>query len=293
MEKVYRGRPQDFRRGLTRLKFKGFCNFVAGQEASAKVYCGLIRAALDYRYRRYAGMAVPMTAKDLAVNPVFEFKQRDRIPIGRDSEIDGKRIRELFVTLIYAGYLDRLLEYDGFKIRGSRMLIAYPEDDTGVDTAIFITQDAPLISDGNYSFRAIAGKSTLSFYVQVKEYYEYDDLKKAIVHPEAFRISNLGVARLQSYRDLILIYVRSFCAVNFEDIKADLARHGLAGKNIVLIGMEALSAAGEFPQNYTLWDFKHSAVFATPIPRCDLFQTPDSIESGSVLAASIKNKTER
>jgi hypothetical protein len=292
MERIYHGRLQDLRRGLTRLKFKGFCNFVAGQEESARVYCALIRAALDYRYRHYASMAIPMTAKDLSVNPVFEFKQSDRIPLGRSSDIDGKRLRELFVTLIYAGYLDRLAEYNGFTIRGKRMLIGYAEDDTGIDTAIFITQDVPLISDGKYSFRAIAGKSSLAFYIQVKEYYQYNDFQKAILHPETFRISNLGVARLRAYGDLILIYVRSFCAVNFKDVKADLARHGLAGRNIVLIGMEALSAdpPGELPKEYILWDFKQDAVFTTPIPTCDLFQTRDEIEKRKLLTTEVSKR---
>jgi len=295
MERIYHGRLQDFRRGLTRLKFKGFCNFIVGQEESARVYCALIRAALDYRYRNYAGMAIPMTAKDLSVNPVFEFKQSDRIPLGMSSEIDGKRLRELFVTLIYAGYLDRLVEYNGFTIRGKRMFIGYSEDDTGVDTTIFITQNAPLISDGEYTFRAIAGRSSLAFYIQVKEYYEYDDFQKAILHPKDFRINNLGVARLRSYRDLILIYVRSFCSVSFNDVKADLARHGLAGKNIVLIGMEALSTdpPGELPKQYILWDFRQDAVFTTPIPFCGLFQTREEIEKCRPVGKEVSKGTKK
>lgn len=280
MERIYNGRLQDFRRSLTRLKFKGLFNFVAGQEESVRVYCALIRAALDYRYRHHAGMAIPMTAKDLFVNPVFEFKQNDRIPLGRSSDVDGKRLRELFVTLIYAGYLDHLVEYNGFTIKGKRMLIGYPENDTGVDTTIFITQSAPLISDGKYSFRAIAGKSSLAFYIQVKEYYHYDDFREAILYPETFQISNLNVAKLRSYEDLILIYVRSFCTVNFKDVKADLARHDLADRNIVLIGMEALStdSPGELPKDFILWDFKKDAVFTTPIPICNLFSSCPSTE---------------
>jgi hypothetical protein len=295
MERIYHGRLQDFRRGLTRLKFKGFCSFATGQEESAKQYCALIRSALDYRYRHSAGMAIPMTAKDLSLNPVFELKQSDRIPIGRRSHIDGKRLRELFVTMIYAGYLDRLVEYKGLTIKGNRMLIAYPEDDTGVDTAIFITPDAPLISDGKYTFRAIEGKSSLAFYIQVKEYYQYNDFQKAILYPKVFRVSNLSVARLGSYADLILIYVRSFCTINFKEVKADLTRHGLAGKNIVIIGTESLStdSSGKLTNEYILWDFKQDSVFTTPIPVCDLFHTREEIEEIEKRRLSTAKNSER
>src|ERR1035437_3208730 len=281
MERIYHGRLRDFRRGLTRLKFKGFCNFPTGQEGAAAGYRALMRAALDYRYRDRAGMAIPMTAKDLSLNPVFEFKQRDRIPVRRSSCIDGKRLRELFVTTIYATCLDRLVEFNGFQIKGNRMLIAYPEDDRGVDTAIFITQDAPLISDGKYTFRAIAGKSALAFYIQVKEYYQYDDFQKAILYPKAFRVGELGAERLGSYSGLVLIYIRSFCTINFKEVKADLARHDLAGMNIVIIGTEALSTdfRAELPRDYILWDFKQNSVFTTTIPVCDLFQTREELEA--------------
>lgn|GEM_PF-1129803 len=295
MERIYHGRLQDLSHSLTRLMFKPYCNFIVGQEKPAQGYCALIRAALNYRYRNYAGMAIPMTAKDLSVNPVFEFKQSDRIPLNSSSDIDGKRLRELFVTMIYAGYLDRLVEYNGFKIRGKRMLIGYPESDTGVDTAVFITQDAPLISDGKYSFRAIAGKSSLAFLIQVKEYFQYDDFQKAILHPKDFRISNLDVSRLRSYGDLILIYIRSFCAISFKDVKMDLARNGLSDRNIVLIGMEALSAdpPGELAKEYTLWDFKKDDVFTIPIPFCDLFQTQEQIVKRSLVITEVSKGTKK
>jgi hypothetical protein len=239
-----------------------------------------MRAALDYKYRNYAGTAIPMSEKDLAVNPVFEFKKSDRIPLTPTLTVDGKRLRELFVTAIYAGYLDGLREYNGFKIKDQRVFIGYPEQDTGVDTAIFVTEMAPLVQDGNYLFRAIAGKSTLSLYIQVKEYYQYSDFQQAIVYPKAFQIGNLGVAKLRSYTELILVYVRSFCTINFSDIKKDLARHGLEGKNIVLIGTMAI---GSEPlklcaTEYTFWDFARDAVFTTPIPLCNLFKTREEME---------------
>ena len=280
MEKIYQARLRDFRGGLKRLKFKGFCSFTAGHNQSARVYCNLMRAALDYRYRNHAGTAIPMSDKDLAVNPVFEFKESDRIPVSPTSTVDGKRLRELFVTSIYAGYLDGLSEYNGFKIKDRRLFIAYPEQDSSVDSAIFITEMAPLVRDGNYLFRAIAGKSSLSLYIQVKEYYQYNDFQQAILYPKAFQVSNLGVAKLRSYTELILVYVRSFCTIDFSDIKKDLVRNGLAGKNIVLIGTKAMGTEPlkHCTREYTFWDFARDAVFTTPIPVCNLFKTREEIE---------------
>jgi hypothetical protein len=277
MENVYFGRLKDFRRGLTRIKFKPFIDFPAGQEKCSHLCGELIRAALDYRYRNRGGAAVEMTAKDLSENPVFEFKQRDKIPV-RNRVIDGKRLRELYVTSVFASYLDGLPAYNGFPITGRRMLIGYPEQDTGIDTAIFVTEDAPIISDGSYAFRAIAGKSSLSFYIQTKEYYNFNDFQQSIVHPKPFEIRDLGIDKLRTYQDMILIYVRSFCTINFNEVKADLARHGLAGRHIVLIGMEALTEQGELPKEYTLWDFKRDGIFKAPGPICPFFYNVEEIK---------------
>jgi len=268
VEKIYFGRLQNFRRGLTRIKFKQIFNFIAGKGEPAKAYCLLSCAALDYRYRHFSGEPIEITRKELSLNPVFEFKENDKIPIGRDTYINGKRLRELFVTLIYACHLDRVAEHDGFAIPDKQMIVGYPEDDTGIDTGIFITEQAPLITDGNYSFRAIAGKSSLSFYIQV--YFQYDEFQKALVYPKEFQISSLGVARLQSYKGLVLVYIRSFCTLSLKRVKADLAARGLADSNIILIGTEALSSEnpGELPKEYTFWDLKNEKVFTTPIPDC-------------------------
>jgi hypothetical protein len=159
MEKIYRAHLQGLGGGLKRLRFKTFCNFLVGQGYSASIFCGLIRAALNYKYRSRAGTAIPLSHKDLAVSLVFEFKQSDRIPLTPTVAIDGKRLRELFVTMIYALYLDGLGEYDGFKVKGGRVFIGYPEQDRSVDSAIFITHNAPLVRDGDHLFRAVAGKS--------------------------------------------------------------------------------------------------------------------------------------
>ena len=55
MEEIYRASLKGLGHGLTRLKFKGFCNFVAGQANSERKYCALIRAALNHRYRNDCG----------------------------------------------------------------------------------------------------------------------------------------------------------------------------------------------------------------------------------------------
>ena len=256
---------------MRKIKFKNLFRFQAGKNISQEIYCGLLRSALDYKYRN-RDSPVEMTEQELFANPVFEFKESDKIHLNRTSTlINGQRLRELFVTTIFAKYLDNLEYYDNHRVKDNMVFIGYTETDTGTDTAIFITKNALLVQDGNYFFRAIAGKSSLCLYIQVKEYYQYKDFQQKIIYPKSFDINNLNVDKLKSYDELILVYIRSFCNLNFNEIKKDLKKNGLSDKHIILIGTEALG--GEIPREYCFWDFKKDEVYTTPITPCNLFQT--------------------
>ena len=223
---------------------------------------------MAYKYRSSAGLYIQMTPEDLAANPVLEFKEADKIKlIGSNIIVDGKKLRELFVTSIFAKYLDGLDSYEGFTIKGKNILLGYAEEDRGTDAVIFVTNDI-LVNEGNYSYRAIAGKSSLAFYVQVKEYYNFEDFRAKIVYPKDFNLNQLNVNKLKSYDELILIYVRSFSRVSYSELKTALVNNGLGDKNIILIGMEA---GPELPTDYFFWDFKKDSMYTTPIPDCNLF----------------------
>ena len=255
---------------MKKLHFKGIFRFVAGQNKSEKVYCGLMKSAMDYKYKEFAGTFVEMKTEDLAINPVFEFKEKDKIVLGpTNTVLDGKKLRELFVTTIFAKYLDSLEYLDDFEIKGKEILIGFTEQDTGTDTAIFISNSI-LAKDGEKFFRAIAGKSSLNFFIQVKEYFSYEEFKAKIVYPKDFTIDKLNVSKLKSYSELILVYVRSFTRINFYDVKKDLEANGLGDKSIILIGT---IASEELPKEYTFWDFKRDIIYTTPIPFCNLFVT--------------------
>jgi hypothetical protein len=253
---------------MKKIKYKGLFRFVAGQNKSEAVYCCLKSSAMAYKYRSSAGLYIKMTPEDLSANPALEFKESDNIKlIGTNTFIDGKKLRELFVAAIFAKYLDSLDRYEGFEIKGKHILLGYAEEDRGTDAVIFITNDM-LGNDNNYFYRAIAGKSSLAFYLQVKEYYNFEDFRAKIVYPKDFNLAHLNINKLKSYNESILIYVRSFSRVSYSELKSELLNNGLGDKNIILIGMEA---GPELPHDYFFWDFKKDSICTTPIPDCNLF----------------------
>jgi hypothetical protein len=252
---------------MKKIKYKSFYHFIAGQDHSKNIYCNLKKSALNYKYRDFQGQYIAMTEKDLAANPVLEFKESDKIQISPTRKIDGKKLRELFVATIFVTYLDSLHSYDDFEIKGKNIFVGYTEKDTGTDVVIFIT-DGIKVNGPEGAYFAIDGNSTLTFHIQVKEYFSYEQFQSLITYPKDFDIKNLNVNKLKSYNELILIYVRTFTRIDFQKIKADLKTKELSKNHIILIGTEA---GEELPKEYTFWDFKKDSVFKSPIPICNLF----------------------
>jgi hypothetical protein len=248
-------------------KFKAAFRFIAGKNQAHNAYCNLLRSALDYKYRNCHGFAIPISNKEMFVNPVFELKASDRILIKDNLIINGQKLKELFITTIFAKYLDRLDSYDDFEIKGKMFTIGWDKFDNGIDTIIFITDPLFFKHQGKWC-QAIAELSSLMFFIQVKEYFDYSSFQATLNYPKAFNIKRLNISKLRSYQELILIYVRDFCELNYGQIEADLQYHGLEGKNIIVCGQEYI--VGTIPSNYVFFDFRKGDLFYTPIGSCDL-----------------------
>lgn len=254
------------------IKYKLVYSFVGGKNSSRDSFRGLVKASMDYKYRNYAGQKVELTYKDITTNQCMEFKEKDKIPLGRSKIIDGQKFREIFVTTIYAMYIDSLENFNGYKVKGSTIYVGYCEVDTGVDTTIIITEKSLLFEDNGLLYWGIAGKSSYQILVQVKEYFDYKEFKSDFIIPKKFDINKLNVDKLKSYDSLILIFVRSFTIIDFEEIKNDLVKAGLNGKDIILVGSRHFT---EEPHEYIFWDFKNKNIFSIPMVDCSDFLEAD------------------
>lgn len=244
---------------------------MGSKNASRKVMHGLVRTAMNYKYRQFAGTRIALTYQDVTTNPCLEFKESDKIYLTPSKVIDGKKFREIFVTTIYALYIDSLEIFNGYKIKDSTIYVGYCEKDTGIDTTIIITEKSLLFEDKGKLYWGIAGKSSRQVLIQVKEYFDYKEFKSSFIYPKKFDINRFNIDKLKSYDELILIYVRSFTIVDFDEIKKDLIKTGLSGKNIILVGTKHFT---ELPHDYIFWDFKNESVYSVPMVDCsDLLET--------------------
>lgn len=176
------------------------------------------------------------------------------------------------MTTIYAMYIDSLESFNGYKVKDSTIYVGYCEVDTGVDTTIIITEKSLLFEDKGQLYWGIAGKSSCQILVQVKEYFDYNEFKSDFIFPKKFDINKFNVGKLKSYDSLILIFVRSFTAVDFDELKNDLVKAGLNGKDIILFSSRHFS---EEPHEYIFWDFKNENVFSIPMVDCSDFLETD------------------
>ena len=240
-----------------------------------KYYCHLIDAAMNYKYRNYGGLTVAIEEKDLINNPVFDYKESDTIPISRKSTLNGKQLRELFVTVIFSCYLDGLAQFDNFNIKGNQIYLAFPESDNGTDVVIVVTKDVVAFENDNKLAYGIGGKSALTLPIQVKEYFNFADLKESILKPKPFDLNKLTPSKLLSYEEIILVYIRSFTLINFKELFEAVKSAGLQDKRIILIGMEKEGAA--FATHYSLWDIKEESEHKTHIPLCNFLRTFDEM----------------
>jgi hypothetical protein len=255
---------------MRKIHMKGIAAFKAGKKKSHAFYCALKQAALDYKYRDFKGMPVAVTPRELFNDPVFSFKESDKIIFRNGSSVNGKRLRELYVTSVFACLLDEKETFDDFKIKGKTIRIAYPLIDEGDDTFITVSNgEFGFLEKGKFAL-GIAGKSSLFYRIQTKEYFNFKDSLKDIQSPRAFRLSNLSPKRLLSYTDIILVYIRSFTEIIFADLYKELEAAALKDKRIILIGM---TAGENIPTVYTFWDLKKSEEYTAAIPICNFFHT--------------------
>lgn len=247
--------------------------FFTGHNSAQHIFCDLIDRALAYKYRSFKGLAIPVTPEFARENPVFEFKARDRIRLEGDHVVDGRLLRELFVTTIFARIFDLGIEFRGVKNRLRKAYICYPKNtDTEVDTYLILVPSP----ETRTAHRMYFPTGSIIYSLQIKEYvtqrakpYQRLEMKERVSLAKV-----LDIRKLKAYDNFVLVYFRGFFEVDFDEIKRELGQYGLKDKDIFFIGTPW---ADHVPSkwSYNIWDLRHGEMCEVSFDPCDLFHSID------------------
>ncbi len=245
--------------------------FITGSKGTQLFFCDLIKKALDYKYKEYRNVAIPVTETFLQSNPVFELTERDKIRVIANHIVDGKKFKEIYITLIFARLLDTADYFRDLKVKFKKAFISYVENiHSEVDTYIFLTPRKEIRSKQKIYWPP----GTVIFSLQIKECFKYEDLySKKMITSQELNIDKLfNVKRLKYYDNFILIYLRGFFEIDLEQLKEDLKKQHLDDKNIFLIGMPWSEV---LPEKYffNIWDVRQEKTYSVSFEPCDLFKS--------------------
>jgi hypothetical protein len=251
--------------------FSIFFWFITGSKGTQVLFCNLIKRALSFKYREYKNIAIPVSEAFLRNNPIFELTERDKIQFYKNHIINGKKLKEIYITTLFARIFDTLDYFRDLEIKGKKAYICYVEkSDSEVDTYIFIVPQKEIRTGQKIYFP----HGTIGFPLQVKECVKYKDLfSKNILAPEEIRMDKFfDVKKIKYYGNFILIYLRGFFEIDMEKLKEDLKKHYLEDKNIFLIGMPWSEKISE-KWTFNIWDIKEEKFYQVSFEPCNLFKS--------------------
>ena len=194
-------------------------NLIGGEDRTQGVFDDIVRSALMYKLKGSTGL-VPVDP--ILTDAIFDLNSHDEVPMPMypDTVINGQKLKELFITNIFARALEKLEAY-----KGKVMFMTLPAKDNGADAGIFSVD-----ADGfHYDEKGniVMEKESVSHIFQVKEYLDYKEFKKnkftyaKPLEPEFFHVEKLKVYD----QEIILIYIRDgrmFSTPELKEILKDL-----------------------------------------------------------------------
>ena len=245
--------------------------FLTGSKKGVQeLFCGLQRKALAYKYRKYKGIAIPFSTELVRNNPIFELGEKDEVKFYGEHVINGQKFKEIYITTIFAGFLNTLDSFRDWKIKGKRGCIAYVEkEDTEVDTYIFLSSRL----EARVGKKMYFSPDTIKFSLQIKECVKSEDIysENIIIHEE-LGIDRLNVQKLKYYDNFILIYLRGFFQFDTEKVREHFRKHHLEDKNIFFI---FTSWSEKIPErwDFNIADINRDKYYVTSFEPCNLFKT--------------------
>ena len=188
-------------------------NLIGGEDRTQDVFDDIVRSVLLYKFKNLkSGL---FSVDPVLTDAIFDLNSQDEVPMPMyDIVINGQKLKELFITNIFAKALENLEAYNG-KI----MFMTLPSEDRGVDTGIFSVDP-----DGYYKDKQgniVITKESTRHIFQVKEYLNYRQFKKQKftyakpLEPDFFHIEKLKIYT----EEIILIYIRDYRIFSTPELK--------------------------------------------------------------------------
>lgn len=210
------------------IELRPIFGFVANDAGSVKFFHELIRHALLYKFQNLKGWALKMDGK-LITEAIFGLSDHDVVLIWEEMTLNGKELKELFITSIFLQSVERANSE-------KNIYVALPPSGLteSYDTAIVgVKKGTGHIAKGKIKISNQSDNFLLP--IQVKEHFSYkENESKDILMPKSIDIKLLRKLA-DSYKDFVLIYLRNFERLNSEDVKS-LVREGQIG---IIMGISA------------------------------------------------------
>ena len=209
---------------------------VGGEDRAQNVFDDIVKSAMLYRFKNFKSGAFPVDP--FLTDAIFGLNSHDEVPLPMyGSKINGQKLKELFITTIFA----KAMQENG-RYNGKAMFITLPIKDEGGDVGIFsVDPDGYKIDKEGF---IVMAKETEAAIFQVKEYVDYEKLKSSrIIVNEPIDPKFFHIDKLKTYsEEVILIYIRDARVFNTLDLKEALKE--LKGKKVYVL----LSFNANIPQ---------------------------------------------
>ena len=199
---------------------------VGSAQNAQTFYDKLFQIALSYKFRKLPrGFATPVNNQALT-DAIFDLTSHDILKI-YDKEINGQKVKELFVTAILLKRLETKFE------NNDTVFIVTPEAETSCDTAIFVAKsDAKFKLLKNDELKLDGSHMQLHF--QVKEFTDFSRLTgEELLTPKNVIATDVAAVTKQEYKEEVLVFMRDFLIYQSESFKNFFETH----PNYILISM--------------------------------------------------------
>jgi len=199
---------------------------VGSAQNAQTFYDKLFQIALSYKFRKLPrGFATPVNNQTLT-DAIFDLTSHDILKID-DKEINGQKVKELFVTVILLKRLETKFE------NNDTVFIVVPEAETSCDTAIFVAK-----SDAKFKLLKNDGlkldDSHTQFHFQVKELTDFNRLTgEELLTPKNVTSTDIAAVTRKKYKEEVLVFMRDFFIYQSENFKNFFETH----PNYILISM--------------------------------------------------------